>query len=126
MAVGAVETKVAASPADVWAVAGKFDGVGELFPGIDSFRMEGDDRIIGMFGLEIREHMISRDDETMTLEYSVIDGVPLESHTARISVTADGDASLVTWSYDVEPESMAPIFGQTYTGALEALAAHFA
>jgi hypothetical protein len=55
----------------------------------------------------------------------VVEGVPLEAHRARISVAAEGDGSRVTWWYDVEPESMAPIFGQTYAGALDALAAHF-
>jgi len=32
----------------------------------------------------------------------------------------------VTWTFDVEPESMVPIFADTYQKALEALQAHFA
>jgi carbon monoxide dehydrogenase subunit G len=125
MAEGSVEKKINASPEAVWAMAGSFDGVDKFFPGIESFRLEGDDRIIGMFGLEVRERLLSRDEEAMALEYSVVDGVPIESHKARVSVAADGDGSLVTWSYDVQPEEMAPIFGQTYTGALDELAKHF-
>lgn len=126
MAEGSVEKQVEGTPEAVWALAGSFDGVEAFFPGIESFRLEGDDRIIGMFGLEVRERLLARDDEAMTLEYSVVDGVPLDSHRARISVAPAGSGSLVTWWYDVEPESMAPVFGQTYTGALDELAKKFA
>jgi mxaD protein len=123
MAEGSAEKKVAAPPDAVWAVVGKFDGVGEFFPGIDSFSVEGDDRLIGMFGMQIRERLLSRDDATMTLEYTIVDGVPLNSHKARITVVPDGDGSLVTWWYEADPEELAPVFGQTYAGALEVLAA---
>jgi len=125
MAAGAVDVTVDAAPDAVWAKVGDFAGVGEFFPGIESFRLEGDDRIIGMFGMEIRERLVARDEATRTLVYSVVAGVPLESHTATITVEAEGDGSKVTWAYDVEPAEMAPIFGDTYKGALAAVQAAF-
>ena len=64
MAAGAVDVTVAAAPDEVWAMVGDFGGVGDFFPGIDSFRLEGDDRMIGMFGMEIRERLLARDDES--------------------------------------------------------------
>ena len=91
MATGAVDTTVAAPPDEVWKKVGNFGGVGELFPAIESFRLEGDDRILGMFGMEIRERLLARDDESRVITYSVVDGVPIESHTATISVEPDGD-----------------------------------
>jgi mxaD protein len=126
MAQGAVDVTVDAAPDVVWAKVGDFGGVGDFFPGIESFRLEGDDRVIGMFGMEIRERLLSRDEATRTLSYSVVDGVPLESHTATITVEPEGSGSKVTWAYDVEPAEMAPIFGDTYKGALAALATAFA
>jgi mxaD protein len=125
MSEGAVDVTVAASPDAVWAKVGDFAGVGDFFPGIESFRLEGDDRVIGMFGMEIRERLVSRDDSTMTISYSVVEGVPIESHTATITVEAEGDGSKVTWAYDVTPDEMAPIFGDTYKGALAAVEAAF-
>jgi mxaD protein len=125
MAQGAVEVTVEATPDVVWAKVGDFGGIGEFFPGIESFRLEGDDRVIGMFGLEIRERLLARDDASRTISYSVVDGVPIETHTATISVQAEGDGSKVTWAYDVEPAEMAPVFGDTYKGALAALEAAF-
>jgi carbon monoxide dehydrogenase subunit G len=125
MAEGAVDVTVNATPDAVWAKVGDFGGVGDFFPGIESFRLEGDDRVIGMLGLEIRERLLARDDATRTISYSVIDGVPLESHTATISVESAGEGSKVIWAYDVKPDEMAPIFGDTYKGALAAVEAAF-
>ena len=125
MTEGAVDVTVVASPEAVWAKVGDFSGIGELFPAIESFRLEGDDRIIGMFGMEIRERLLSRDDATRTITYSVVEGVPLESHVATITVEAQGNRSKVTWAYAVEPPEMASAFGDTYKGALAALQALF-
>ena len=92
MAEGAVDVTVAAAPDEVWAKVGDFGGVGDFFPGIESFRLEGDDRVIGMFGMEIRERSWSRGRrQPRTITYSVVDGVPVESHTATITVEAEGD-----------------------------------
>jgi carbon monoxide dehydrogenase subunit G len=121
MAEGAVDVTVAAAPDKVWEKVGDFAGVADFFPGIDSFRLEGDDRIIGMFGMEIRERLLSRDDSTRAISYSVVGGVPLDSHMATITVEPDGEGSKVTWAYAVTPDEMAPIFGDTYKAALASL-----
>ncbi len=121
MAAGAVDVTIAATPDEVWAKVGDFAGVGDFFPGIESFRVEGEDRIIGMFGMEIRERLLARDEANRCITYSVVDGVPIESHTATISVEPEGAGSKVIWAYDVSPDEMAPIFGDTYKGALAAL-----
>jgi carbon monoxide dehydrogenase subunit G len=125
MAEGSNDVTVDAAPDAVWAKVGDFGGVGDFLPGIDTFRLEGDDRIIGMFGMEIRERLVSRDDATRTITYSIVEGVPLESHTATMTVEAEGDGSKVTWSYDVEPAEMAPIFADTYKAGLAAIQAAF-
>jgi mxaD protein len=125
MAAGAVDVSVAAAPDEVWKKVGDFGGIAEFFPGIDSFRLEGDDRVIGMFGMEIRERLLARDEEGRVLTYSVVEGVPVDSHTATISVQAEGDGSKVIWAYDVSPDEMAPIFGDTYKAALAAIESQF-
>jgi carbon monoxide dehydrogenase subunit G len=125
MTQGVVEVTVGAPPDEVWAKVGDFGGLGDFFPGIESFRLEGDDRVIGMFGMEIRERLVSRDETSRTLSYSVVDGVPIDSHLATITVEPEGDGSKVTWAYDVEPAEMAPIFGDTYKGALAAVESIF-
>ena len=121
MAEGAVDVTVSAAPDTVWDKVGDFGGLADFFPGIDSFRLEGDDRIIGMFGMEIRERLVARDDAGRSITYSVIEGVPLDSHEATITVESEGDGSKVTWTYAVTPDEMAPIFGDTYKAALASL-----
>jgi carbon monoxide dehydrogenase subunit G len=121
MAEGAVDVTVGATPEEVWARVGDFGGIAEYFPGIESCRLEGDDRVIGLFGMEIRERLMARDDATRTLTYSVVDGVPIDSHSATITVEPEGDGSKVTWSYAVTPDEMAPVFGDTYKSALSSI-----
>jgi mxaD protein len=125
MAAGAVDVSVAAAPDEVWKKVGDFGGIADFFPGIDSFKLEGDDRVIGMFGMEIRERLLARDEEARVLTYSVVEGVPVDSHTATISVEPEGDGSKVIWAYDVTPDEMAPIFGDTYKAALAAVESQF-
>lgn len=126
MAEGVVDVTVAAAPAAVWEKVGDFGGLADFFPGIESFRLEGEDRVIGMFGMEIRERLLARDAEARVLTYSVIEGVPVDSHTATISVEPDGEGSRVIWAYSVTPDEMAPIFGDTYKAALAAVENSFA
>ncbi|HUC03775.1 MAG TPA: SRPBCC family protein [Acidimicrobiales bacterium] len=126
MADGAVDVTVNASPDEVWAKVGDFGGIKDVLPGIESVHLEGDDRVIAMLGLEIRERLLSRDEATRTISYSVIGGVPVETHEATISVEPEGDGSRVTWSYAVTPDEMAPIFGDTYKAGLDAIQSAFA
>jgi len=121
MAKEQIEMEIAASADEVWRKVGDFGAVGDFLPGIDNVVLEGDDRVIGMLGMEIRERLIERDDRARSLTYSVVDGVPVEQHRATVAVAADGHGSRVTWSFDVVPDEMAPIFADTYRKALEAL-----
>ncbi len=122
MAEGAVDVTIDAAPDAVWAKVGDFGALEEIFPGIQAFRLEGDERVIGMGGgMEIRERLLSRDEATRTLTYSVIAGVPLERHEATITVEPSGNGSKVTWAYEVEPAEMATLMGDSYKGALGSL-----
>ena len=114
------EIEIAASPEDAWAVVGDFGGIGWM-PGIDDVTVDGDVRTIAMMGIEIKEQLVSRDDATRTISYSIVDGpVPVESHQATITVHDAGGASRVTWEVSVAPEGAA-MFKDIYQGSLAAL-----
>ncbi|HVX19892.1 MAG TPA: SRPBCC family protein [Acidimicrobiales bacterium] len=125
MAAGQVEIEVAAPPDAVWAKVGDFAGVGAMFPALEGLRLEGDDRVLTMFGMEIRERLVDRDDAARTLTYAIVDGVPVERHQATVSVAPSGDGSLVTWSVEATPDEMLPVFTDTYGNALKVLADSF-
>jgi Polyketide cyclase / dehydrase and lipid transport len=108
-------------PADeVWAKVGNF---GELtwMPGVETCELDGDDRILGMFGMRVVEHQFSRDDEGRTLTYGIVDGdVKPEVHRATITVMPAGSGSFVTWDVETD-DAMVEVMQGAYTGALTAL-----
>jgi carbon monoxide dehydrogenase subunit G len=112
------------APADrVWKEIGDFGGIGAWMPGVESCRVEGDDRILELMGMTITEHLVARDDATRTLTYAIADGVPVESHQATIVVTPTGAAARVTWDVEAKPDEMADLMAGVYQQALEALKA---
>jgi len=105
---------------DVWAVIGNF---GELtwMPGVETCELDGDDRILGMFGMRIVERQLARDDEDRTLTYGIVDGdMKPEVHRATITVMPAGSGSFVTWDVETD-DNMVEVMQGAYTGALGAL-----
>jgi carbon monoxide dehydrogenase subunit G len=125
MASGAVECELKVSADDAWAAVGDFAGVGVIFPDLESLEIEGDDRILGMFGMKIRERLIERDDAGRRLVYSITEGVPVDSHKGIVTVEEVGSGSKVIWAWEVTPDEMSDLMGASYSGALEQLKKHF-
>jgi uncharacterized membrane protein len=124
MATGTASIDIDAPAEQVWAVVGDFGGIGSWMPGIESCRVEGEDRIISMMGMTITEHLVARDDTGRSLTYAIADGAPVESHQAVITVAPANDASHVTWEVEATPDEMADLMVGLYQQALEALKAH--
>ncbi len=122
MGKGEQQTTIDAAPAAVWAVAGDFAAIGDWFPGIESVELEGDDRVISPIG--VRERMFERDDQTMTLVYGIVENDFITGHRSTIKVEPDGGGSKVTMTYEVEPDTLLPMFDDTYRQALDSLKAH--
>ncbi len=124
MGTGRAEIDVDGSPDKVWALVGDFGGIGGWMPGIDSCRVEGDDRILETMGMTITERLVSKDDAGRSLTYSIADGAPVESHVAVITVAPSGGGSQVTWVVEATPDEMADLMATVYQQALEALKTH--
>jgi len=105
---------------DVWAKIGNF---GEMtwMPGVETCERDGDDRIIGMFGMRIVERQLRRDDEGRTLTYGIVGGdMKPEVHEATITVMPAGSGSFVTWDVTAD-DAMVEVMQGAYSGALAAL-----
>jgi carbon monoxide dehydrogenase subunit G len=111
------------SPDEVWATIGDFGGIADWMPGIESCRVEGENRILAMTGMEITERLVSNSDDAHTQTYCIVSGVPVESHQATITVTADGDGSRVTWDVEAQPDEMTGVMQGIYQQTLDALKA---
>lgn len=118
---GQAAIDIDASADDVWAVIGDFGGIGDWMPGIESCRVEGDDRILETMGMEITERLVSKDDAGRVLTYSITKGAPVESHQAVITVAPTGSTSRVTWDVDATPDEMAEVMATIYQQSLEAI-----
>jgi carbon monoxide dehydrogenase subunit G len=123
MSTATAATDINASADEVWTVIGDFGDIARWMPGIDSCRLEGDDRILEISGMTITERLVSKDDAHRTLVYAIVDGAPVEHHQATISVLPMGESSHVTWDVDAEPAEMADLMGALYQQALEAVKA---
>jgi mxaD protein len=123
MAERTAEIDINGSPEAVWALAGDFGGIAGWMPGMESCRVEGENRILETMGMTITETLIARDDAARAITYAITDGVPVESHQATITVTAAGDGSHVTWVVDAAPDEMADLMLAVYQQSLEALKA---
>ena len=118
-----VDIDIKRTPDEVWAVIGDFGGIGTWMPGIDSCRVEGDDRHLAMMGMEITEHLVRRDDDARQIIYGITAGAPVERHEATITVHPDGDGSRVTWAVDTD-DAMTEMMSQMYQQGLVSLKEH--
>jgi uncharacterized protein YndB with AHSA1/START domain len=102
----------AAPPAAVWELM----KAGETWPSwspIGSFRLErpGDDapeglgaiRVFTTRGLKNRER-ITELEEGRVLGYTSLSGLPIRDHVARVTLTASGSGTLITWSESFSPK----------------------
>ena len=114
------EITIDRSADDVWATIGNF-GDSRGCPGSRRCELDGDDRILGMFGMRIVERQYSRDDESRTLTYGIVDGdMKPEVHRATITVMPAGSGSFVTWDVETD-DAMVEVMQGAYIGALAAL-----
>ncbi|MEO6468888.1 MAG: SRPBCC family protein [Acidimicrobiia bacterium] len=121
MSTATAELAMNATPDAVWALVGDFYGIGGWMPGIETCEADGDDRLIAMMGMTIREHLVNRDEDAKALTYSITDGAPVESHEATITVHGADGGSRVTWDVTATPDDMANLMQGLYQQALEAL-----
>jgi carbon monoxide dehydrogenase subunit G len=107
---------------DVWAVVGNFGDMSWM-PGVDTCELEGDDRVLTMFGMRVVEHLHGRDEEACVISYGISDGdLKFDRHLATVTITPEGDGSHVTWDVEVD-DAATEMMGKSYQKGLEALKA---
>ena len=118
------EIRIRRPAADVW---GRIEDPGciqDWFPGIVASTVEGATRVITLrTGLAMPEEIITSDPILRRFQYRIT--VPIfRSHLGTIDVIDLGDeTSLVVYSTDADPRTMALVIGAATAGALEELRA---
>jgi carbon monoxide dehydrogenase subunit G len=122
MASGSTDISISRDPDTVWKTVGDFGGLKSWLPGIDSCELEGDDRVLGMMGMTLRERLLNRDDATHSITYSIVESpMQIDKHEATVTITPADGGSLVTWDVEVVPDNLLDVFVQTYAGGLASL-----
>jgi hypothetical protein len=88
---------------------------------------EGRDRIVTFFnGVVVRERLISCDDASWRLVWSIVDG-PYAHHNGAAQVFEQpGGGALFVWTSDLLPDDRAPLTAEMMDHGLRAVAAHAA
>ena len=123
MASGKAEASIARNPDDIWKVLREFGALVEYMPGVDSCTVDGDVRTVATMGIELKEELRNLDDDTRSITYGITESpmTNMTAHECTISVEAEGDGTHLTWTVNVEPDELLPIFQGTYEGAVKAL-----
>jgi len=116
-----ISERYTAPPDTAWQLVGDFEGIGKLFDAVDDVVAIDDLRTFNLMGMRITERLVSRDEATRTITYSIIDGVPIDAHEASIRVDPHESGCEIVWSVTSEPEAAQPLFVDAYRGALVAL-----
>ncbi len=92
--------EIAAPPDKVWAVVKDFGGAHKWVPGIVDTSLNGTTRILKLDGgAQVVEELEAIDDASMSLRFRMKDPgpVPVNNFSAQISVSANGNGSVVRW-----------------------------
>ena len=123
MASGKSEVSIDRSPDDIWKLVREYGALADYMPGVESCTLDGDVRTLQMMGIVIKEQLRAIDDQNRRLTYSVIESpmTNMVSHLATIGVDAEGTGTLLTWSVEVEPDDLCPLFLGIYEQSVVAL-----
>jgi uncharacterized protein YndB with AHSA1/START domain len=116
------QIRIARPPAAVWEMVGDPGGLTSWFPGIESCSIHGDERTITTAGgLQIPEQLLTVDPLLRRLQYRIT--APLfREHLGTVDVLdLEDGTSLVVYSTDADPATMALVIGGAAGSALERL-----
>lgn len=107
------EIPVSAEPIAVWHRLRDFGAVHtRVAPGfLTDLKMDRGDRILEFFnGMVARERLVTLDDETRRLVYTVVEGQATH-YNAAVQVFQESDGCRVVWTVDLLPDELAPAIG---------------
>jgi len=116
------QVRIACPPGDVWEVVGDPARIAEWFPGIVSATVEGSTRVVVTGGgLPMPEEILTNDPLQRRFQYRITAPMVRE-HLSTLDVLDLGDGtSLVVYSADADPATMALVIAGAAGNALEHL-----
>lgn len=106
----------------LWAIVGTPDRI-DWVPGATSCTFDGEVRSLHLPGAgDIKERILSRDNKLRIMEYSCFETpAPLQSHYARIEVSANAEGCCLHWETRVTPVEIETFIRSSMEACLEQL-----
>ena len=113
------EVRIARPPADVWAIVGDATSLPTWWPGITECAVDGTTRVITTgSGLPMPEQILTVDGCQRRFQYRITAPI-INEHTSTVDVIdLEDGTSLVVYSVDADPSTMALIIGGAAGAAL--------
>ena len=110
------------SPDELWAILGAPARV-DWVPGVASCTFDGEVRSLDLPGAgAIKERILKHDDDARILEYSCFESPgQLESHWAKMEITATDCGSRLQWQVRVTPMVIEPFIKNSMEGCISRL-----
>lgn len=100
-------------PADaVWSVVSDAGNISAWFPAVKTSTATSDARECELAdGSPLTEEIITNDPELRRFQYRITGGMPVESHLGTVDVIDNGENTLVVYSTEITPDSLADVLG---------------
>lgn len=116
------QVRIARPPAEVWDLVGRPERIQEWFPGIASSTVEGDTRVITMgSGLPMPEQILTNDPLARRFQYRITAPIVREHLSTIDVIDLEDGTTLVVYSADAEPSTMALVIAGAAGNALRNL-----
>ena len=117
-----IDHEFKASAEALWEILGTPDRV-DWVPGATSCTFDGEVRSLDLPGAgAIKERILTHDNEARILEYSCFESPGgLESHRAKMEITAKAAGCRLQWQAHVKPEAIEPFIKGSMEGCIARL-----
>lgn len=107
---------------EVWDVVSDAGNISAWFPAIKASSVTGNSRHCEVAGGgSLDEEIVTDDPELRRFQYRITGGMPVEFHLGTVDVLEDGAGSLVVYSTEVTPDSLADTLGPAVEEGLKGL-----
>lgn len=107
---------------EVWEVVSDAGNISAWFPAIKTSSVTGNSRHCEVAGGgSLDEEIVTNDPELRRFQYRITGGMPVESHLGTVDVLDNGSSSLVIYSTEITPDSLADTLGPAIEQGLQGL-----
>ncbi|MPY84792.1 MAG: SRPBCC family protein [Actinophytocola sp.] len=107
---------------EVWDVVSDAGNISAWFPAVKTSTATDDARDCELAdGSPLNEEIVTNDPELRRFQYRITGGMPVESHLGTVDVIDTGTNTLVVYSTEITPDSLADMLGPAIEEGVQGL-----